>query len=110
MKNTKYDYDQDLDMLHIYTSDIDRGIKGGLTYGNFTIDIGEDDKVVGIELEGASSLLKMSPDILSHLDNVQLSVQKTGNVLFMGFSVAKGNQQSTIQINVPTQRKPVLSH
>lgn len=64
---TRYDYDENLDILHIYTSEIDDGVKGGLNYGNFNIDIGADDKVVGIELEGASSLLNMSPEALSNL-------------------------------------------
>ncbi len=104
---TRYDYDENLDILHIYTSEIDNGIKGGLSYGNFNIDIGTDDKVVGIELEGASSLLNMPPEALSSLDNVALIVRKTGNILFIGFTVIKGEQKSTIQMNVPTQRAQV---
>ena len=101
---TRYNYDENLDILHIYTSEIDNGIKGSLTYGNFNIDIGTDDKVVGIELEGASSLLNMSPETLSNLNDIALIVRKTGNILFIGFTVIKGEQSSTIQINVPTQK------
>ena len=40
MVETKYDYEKDFDVLHIYNSDIDNGIRGGLSYGNFNIDIG----------------------------------------------------------------------
>ena len=69
MKKTKCDYDEELDILHIYTSEIDNGIKGGLTCGNFNIDIGTDDKVVGVELEGASSILGIPPEVLSNLNN-----------------------------------------
>jgi uncharacterized protein YuzE len=107
MKAVKYDYDKGLDSLHIYTSEIDSGIKGGLSYGNFNIDIGIDNKIIGIELEGASSLLNMAPDILSKLDDVALIVRKSGNILFIGFTVARGEKKSTIQVNIPTQKIPV---
>ena len=107
MKTVKYDYDESLDSLHIYTSEIDSGTKGGLSYGNFNIDVGVDNKIVGIELEGASSLLNMAPKILSDLDNATLIVRKSGNVLFIGFTVVSGEQKSTIQMNVPTLKAPV---
>ena len=107
-RTTQYDYDEDLDILHIYTSEIDNGIKGGLIYGNFNIDIGTDDKVVGVELEGASSILNMPPEVLSKLDNVILIARKEGNMLLIGFTVAKGEQKSTIQINVPTQKEHLV--
>jgi uncharacterized protein YuzE len=104
-KQTKYDYDKDLDILHIYNSDIDSGIKGGLTFGNFNIDIGDDGKILGIELEGASSLLHMSPEKLACLDKTALIIRKIGNILFLGFSVVKGVENSIIQINLPVEKE-----
>ncbi len=104
-KETQYDYDEDLDTLHVYTSEIDLGVKGCLTYGNFNIDIGDDNKVVGVELEGASSVLNMPKEKLANLDNAMLMIRKIGNILFIGFTVIKGEQKSTIQINVQSQNK-----
>lgn len=104
-KETKYDYDKDLDIFHVYTSEIDSGIKGGLTYGNFNIDIGENGKILGIELEGASSILNMAPEKLASLDSARLIIRKTGNLLFIGFSVVKGAENSIIQVNVPMEKE-----
>lgn len=104
-KETKYDYNKDLDIFHIYTSEIDSGIKGGLTYGNFNIDIGENGKILGIELEGASSILNMAPEKLQNLDKTSLIIKKTGNLLFIGFSVVRGSENSIIQINVPMEKE-----
>ncbi|MDP3027680.1 MAG: hypothetical protein Q8N63_08295 [Nanoarchaeota archaeon] len=104
-KETQHDYNEDLDILHVYNSDISSGLKGCLTYGNFNIDISEDNKVVGVELEGASSVLNMPKDKLASLDNAMLMVRKIGNILFIGFTVIKGEQKSTIQINVQSQNK-----
>lgn len=110
-KDITFDYDSELDNLHIYSSDIESGVKGGLSYGNFNIDIGQDDKIVGVELEGASSMLNMAPETLGGLDEVNLIIRKEGNVLFIGFTVVKGEQKSTIQLNVPSQKAPVaLTH
>ena len=109
IRETKYDYNEELDILHIYTSDIERGIKGCLSYDNFNIDIGEDDKVIGIEIEGASSLLNMSEASLSSLDDVKIIVKKAGNILFIGFSVIKKEQKSTIQFSVPLQKPAVMT-
>ena len=106
-KDVKCDYDSDLDIIHIYFSEIDSDIKGCLSYGNFNLDIEEDGRVLGIELEGASSLLKMPSEILSNLDSADLIIRKSGNTLFIGFTVIKGEQKSTIQMNIPnipTQR------
>jgi len=110
MKTIKYDYDEDLDILHIYTSEIDSGIKGGLTYGNFNIDVGVDDKIVGIELEGASALLNMPPEVLSNLDDVNLLIRNSGNILFLGFTIVKGEKSSTMQVNIPTQKAQLIAN
>ena len=69
----------------------------------------EDDKVIGIEIEGASSLLNMSEASLSSLDDVKIIVKKAGNILFIGFSVIKKEQKSTIQFSVPLQKPAVMT-
>jgi len=98
---TKYDYDEELDILHIYNSEIDNGVKGGLSYGNFNIDLGFNNRVVGVELEGASSVLNLSQETLSNLDSVQLLSRRIGDTLFIGINVIKDKQNSTLQIGVP---------
>ncbi|MEK6859222.1 MAG: DUF2283 domain-containing protein [Nanoarchaeota archaeon] len=108
-KETKFDYNPELDILHVYTSKIDSEIKGNLTYGNFNIDVREDGKILGIELEGASSFLKIDPEKLSNLDKAMIVIKKTGNILFIGLTVIKGQVNSTIQLNIPNQLNPVYN-
>ncbi|MBS3079513.1 DUF2283 domain-containing protein [Candidatus Pacearchaeota archaeon] len=103
-KETKFDYDTELDILHVYTSDLEE-IKGGITFGNFTIDVANDGKILGVELEGASSHLNMEPQKLASLDKADILIKKNGNILFIGFTVIKGKENSTIQINVPNQEE-----
>jgi uncharacterized protein YuzE len=108
MIELKHDYDKELDILHVYNSNIDKGIKGCLTYPNFNIDVGQDDKIVGVEVEGASSILNLSPEILVDLDGVDLIVRKNGNGLFIGVGVVKAGQRSMIQVTPSLQQESAI--
>ena len=100
-EETKYDYSPDLDALHIYSSKINKGVKGCITFGDYTIDIGYDNSVVGVEIEQASALLKLSEANLKKLDSVSLIARKVGNMLFIGFAIVKNKKESTIEFSVP---------
>jgi len=106
-KKISYDYDQELDILHVYSEEIKQGVKGCLSIGDFNIDISDDNKIVGIELEEASKNLNLSPKTLSFPDNVNLIVRKTGNMLFMGISVIKGTIKSSTHITTTSQKIPI---
>lgn len=40
VKDITYDYNAELDILHVYSSDIKNGIKGGLSIGDFNVGVG----------------------------------------------------------------------
>lgn len=101
-KKITYDYDSELDILHVYSSEINEGIKGCLSIGDFNIDIGRDNKVVGIEIEEASKNLRLNSEILSSLDKADIVIRKTRNMLFMGVAVMKGVINSSIQVTTPS--------
>jgi len=102
-KEIGYDYDSELDILHVYSDEIKEGVKGCLSIGDFNIDVGNDNKVVGIELEEASKNLRLHSEILSSPDKVELIIRKTGNNLFMGIGVIKGEIKSYTHITAPSQ-------
>ncbi len=107
VKQIKYDYNPELDILHVYSKDIENGIKGCLSMGNFNIDVGNNNKIVGIEIEETSKVLRLNPDVLSSPDQVELIVRKSGNMLFMGVRVIKGKINSFIQIPTPLRKIPL---
>lgn len=98
VKRINSEYDSELDMLHVYSEEIKKGIIGCLSIGDFNIDIGNDNKVVGIELEQASKNLHLSSEILSSPDKVDLIIRKSGNALFTGIEIMKGTIQSSTHI------------
>lgn len=103
-KEFSYDYDSELDILHVYSSEIKEGIKGCLSIGDFNIDIGGDNKIVGVEIEEASKILRLPSEILSSLDTYSLLVRKTGNSLLIGLVVAKEKTNSAIQVTIPSNK------
>ena len=103
----RYDYSPELDTLHIYSFKIEEGIKGCLTFGDYTIDIGQDNSVVGIEIEQASALLKIDEEELDKLDSVNLIVRKVGNLLFIGFTIVKNKKETTIEFSIPVDNLQV---
>ncbi len=107
VKKVEHDYEPELDILHVYFEDIKGGVTGCLSIGDFNIDIGNNNKIVGIELEEASKNLGLSPKILSNPDNVNLIIRKNGNVLFMGIGVSKGVIQSSTHITTLSNRVPM---
>jgi uncharacterized protein YuzE len=103
-KKITSEYDSELDMLHVYSEEIKKGIIGCLSIGDFNIDVGNDNKVVGIELEQASKNLHLSPEILLSPDKVDLIIRKSGNALFTGIEIMKGTIQSSTHITtLPNQ-------
>ncbi len=107
VKKIKWNYDGDLDILHVYSEEIKKGVKGGLSAGNFNIDVGNDNRIVGIEIEEASKVLLLNPSILSSLDEVNLIIRKMGNMLFMGVGVSKGKANSFIQVSTLSNKIPL---
>lgn len=67
--NYSYDYESDLDILHVYSSDIKEGIKGCVSIGDINIDVGYNDKIIGVEIEEASKLLKAHPLLIKIIGN-----------------------------------------
>ena len=106
-KEIKYDYDLELDILHVYTKEIAKGVIGCLSIGDFNVDIGNNNKIVGIEVEEASKLLGLNQNILSNPDNVDLIIRKKGNMLFMGIKVNKGTIISSTHVTTNSNRMPL---
>ena len=106
-KNINFDYDIELDILHVFSDDIKTGVNGCLSMGDFNIDISNDNKVVGIEVEEASKVFNLSPDILVSPDSINLIIRKTGNMLFIGVGIIRGEINTTINVTTPANKIPL---
>jgi len=53
----KYSYEEDLDILYIYNNPENEKVAGDLVFGNLVLDIAENGKVLGVEIDCASRYL-----------------------------------------------------
>ena len=77
MDKFKWDYSRYSDILHIHKKD--ELTKGSVELGDFTLDFGNNDEVVGVEIEHASEFFNnvdISKESLNDIQEVQLIVDK----------------------------------
>jgi len=110
MESIKYEYNKELDILHVYSSEIKKGVKGCIAIGNATVDVGMDNSIIGLEIEEASKIFQVIPGFLLNLDCVDLSITNIDNVLFIGINLVKGESRSNFQLNFPIQENKIIVH
>ena len=81
MDNYDWDYSEYSDILHIHKKD--QPTKGSVQLGDFTLDFGNNDKIVGIEIEHASEFL----------GNVDINKTSLRNIQEAGFVIDTRNPQ-----------------
>mgnify|MGYP001567436492 CR=1 FL=1 len=106
----KAEYNNELDILHVYSSEIEKGVKGCISFGYATLDISYDNKIIGLEIEEASRILNVSQNVLSGLEETNLIIRKEGNMLLVGIFLAKGEIKTNFQFNFPSQNMQVIAH
>ena len=77
MDKFKWDYSNYSDILHIHSKD--QITKGSVELGDFTLDFGKNNEIVGIEVEHASeffSNMDINRESLNEIQNAQLIIDK----------------------------------
>jgi len=65
--NNIYDYEEDLDILYVYNNKNNERVRDNLVLGNIVIDVGEDGKVLGIEVDCASKFFRLPAEQLNDI-------------------------------------------
>ena len=107
MKN--YEYEEDLDILYINNNFDKEKVIGNLVFGNIVIDIGENGKVLGIEIDCASKLFNFPSEQLNNLNLAKIQVMRIGDMLTLGIALATPVKEHTFQFVIPqeTSRIPI---
>lgn len=105
MKN--YEYEEDLDILYINNNLEKEKIIGNLVFGNIVIDVGENGKVLGIEIDCASKLFNFPPEQLNNLNLAKIQVMRIGNMLTLGVALATSIKEHTFQFAISQELNQV---
>ncbi len=105
MKN--YEYEEDLDILYINNNFEKEKVVGNLVFGNIVIDIGENGKVLGVEIDCASKLFNFPSEQLNNLKIAKIQVMRIGNMLTLGIALATSIKEHTFQFAIPQESSNV---
>ena len=101
MKN--YEYEEDLDILYVNNNFYKEKVEGNLVFGNIVIDVGENGKFLGIEVDCASKLFNFTAKQLNDLKVAKIQVMKIGNMLTLGIVLATQIKEHTFQFAIPQE-------
>ena len=85
-----YNYSEYSDILNIHKKNV--LTKGSAELGDFTVDFGNDNDIVGIEIEHASEFLNnldISKEFLKNLEGAKMIIDKRNNNCQIVFIVLK---------------------
>src|SRR3989344_4403979 len=98
-----YEYEEDLDILYIINNIEKEKVIGNLVFGNIVIDVGENGKVLGIEIDCASKLFNFPTEQLSNLKIAKIQVMRIGNILTLGIVLTTQIKEHTFQFAIPQE-------
>jgi len=105
-----YEYEEDLDILYISNNQAKENPVGNLVFGNIVIDIGEEGKVLGIEIDCASKFFNFPAEQLKELQVAKIQVIKVGNMITLGVVIATQTKEHSFQFVVPQENKiPIVA-
>ena len=110
-KEVRFMYDDFSDRLFISCRKSSDVVSGSVRLLNITLDFTSDNKVVNIELRGASKYLKsidIDPEILNKLTGAELVFQQQRNGYLIYFILHSDQKTERIPYNIITA-KPVLN-
>jgi len=95
-KDDCFEYDDNLDTLHIFEQGYQEDMEGSIVFGDFVFDVSKTGRVMGVEIDSASSLFKTTPEFMkNNINSTFLECGVRQNILFLGFGVIlKGKEMS----------------
>jgi len=97
----KYEYDEDLDIIYVNNNFDEEKVLGNLVFGNVVIDIGNDGKVLGVEIDCASKVFNMPEKELKDLKVAEIKIMKFGDWITFGVVIGTTcKTQHTFQMNL----------
>ena len=107
MKN--HSYEEDLDILYIYNNPKDEKVSGNLILGNMILDVGENGKVLGIEIDCASKFFRFPSEQIKELQIAKIEVTKFSNMITLGLILSTKIKEYHFQFAVPQKNNAPIA-
>ena len=100
MEEKNFEYEEDLDILYVNNNPDKEKVAGNLVFGNLVIDVGEEGKVLGIEIDCASKLFNFPSEQLKELETAKVQIMKIGSMLTLGIATATPIKEHSFQFTI----------
>lgn len=115
MHKFNFDYDSENDDLFVFNPKSKS--KGSVVIGSLILDFNSKKKLVGIEIEGASSFLaatdkELTKSMLSNLKACKVDIQIDNNLILVKLLLISQQKETLIPIYAPNiaKQSPALSY
>ncbi|MBN1156267.1 DUF2283 domain-containing protein [Candidatus Woesearchaeota archaeon] len=109
IKNLKYSYDRQNDLLYIYRKD--SHVYSNVMIGEFHIEFDKVGKIVGVEVLNAIEILReynVEKRILENIDNVGLKVVTRNNSLILFIEINALNETKSAAVTMNNLEMPIM--
>jgi uncharacterized protein YuzE len=101
------------DIFYINRNDSNKEILGSFPIGNLVFDVDTSGKIVGLEIDNASELFGVTPEIIMEAKEANLgtTIQKipNGNALIIHFSINLGIKNYEYSYVLSQNKIPILA-
>lgn len=104
-----FEYNEEVDSLYIYGKEAEReDVAGSIVVGNLIFDISTSGNFVGLEVDNASKVFNISPELLSKIEGAKITSSIQGNIILLAFVIKLDKKEYNFSYMVP-RNKIVLS-
>ncbi|MAG01942.1 hypothetical protein CMI42_01280 [Candidatus Pacearchaeota archaeon] len=108
MKNTSqknFEYNPSIDSLTIYHSKADvETVAGSIVLDNFIFDISTNGTFVSLEIDNASEVFEIEPEILSQIKEASIRTSVQGNLITLFYRVTIDQKEYERALMIPKDK------
>lgn len=96
-----YEYEEDLDILYVSNNPYHEKPKYDLVKENIVIGVGENGKILGVEIDCASRFFDISYDQFEKLKEAKIKIIKSGEMIILGIFLSTESKEHRFQFEIP---------
>jgi|SRR3989344_6937372 len=100
-----FEYNLEVDSLYIYGDKAEReDVIGSIVVGNLAFDISANGNFIGLEVDNASQVFHILPELLSKIEDAKLTTSVQGNIIILAFAIKLDKKEYNFSYIVPRNR------
>ena len=100
-----FEYNSEVDSLYIYGDKAEKeDVVGSIVVGKLAFDISANGNFIGLEVDNASQVFHILPELLSKIEGAKLTTSIQGNIIILAFVIKLDKKEYNFSYMVPRNR------